>query len=139
LQAHLNQLQKNDYVDLSAFIEMSAEHTALLQQSRVCIRNNKKTATCLGFGPRFLHSTGQVYKGGPNSGVFLQITTNHKEDLQIPDHLYTFGLVITAQAQADFTVLVKRSRRVLRIHLEKEIRDGLQGLFEFVQKALRHN
>jgi transaldolase/glucose-6-phosphate isomerase len=139
LKAHLNQLTKGDYVDLSAFIEMSVEHTALLQQSRVCIRNNKKVATCLGFGPRFLHSTGQVYKGGPNTGVFLQITTNHDEDIQIPNHLYTFGLVITAQAQADFTVLVKRSRRALRVHLEKDVQEGLQRLFEFIQKALQHN
>ena len=126
LQAHFSRLKKNDYVDISAFIEMSDEHTALLQESRVLIRNNKKVATCLGFGPRFLHSTGQAYKGGPNTGVFLQITADHNEDIKIPDHRYTFGVVITAQAQGDFTVLAKRSRRVLRIHLGNDVQNGLK-------------
>ena len=135
LRAHLNRVKKGDYVDLSAFIEMSDEHTALLQESRVLIRNNKKVATCLGFGPRFLHSTGQAYKGGPNTGVFLQITADHREDIQVPGHRYTFGLVITAQAQADFTVLAKRSRRVLRIHLGKDVRGGLQRLRDHWRSA----
>jgi transaldolase / glucose-6-phosphate isomerase len=130
LQAHLHQLKKGDYVNLSAFIEMSAEHIDLLQESRVLIRDHKKVATCLGFGPRFLHSTGQAYKGGPNTGVFLQITADHSKDIPVPNHQYTFGLVITAQAQADFAVLVKRSRRVLRIHLGKDVRGGLQKLRE---------
>jgi transaldolase/glucose-6-phosphate isomerase len=137
LRAHLNRVKQGDYVDLSAFIEMSDEHAALLQESRVLIRNNKKVATCLGFGPRFLHSTGQAYKGGPNTGVFLQITTDYSEDIQVPGHGYTFGLVITAQAQADFTVLEKRSRRVLRIHLQKDVHSGLQRLREFIQRALQ--
>jgi transaldolase/glucose-6-phosphate isomerase len=136
LRAHLNQVAKGDYVDLSAFIEMSDDHTALLQQSRVLIRNRKKVATCLGFGPRFLHSTGQAYKGGPNTGVFLQITSDHNQDIPIPTHKYTFGLVITAQAQADFNVLVKRSRRILRVHLGNDVRGGLQQLFEQLQSAL---
>lgn len=133
LQAHLDQVEEGEYVDLSAFIEMSAEHIALLQESRVLIRDHKKVATCLGFGPRFLHSTGQAYKGGPNTGLFLQITADHSEDMQIPHHPYTFGAVITAQAQADFAVLVKRARRVLRIHLGKEVRAGLERLREFLR------
>jgi transaldolase/glucose-6-phosphate isomerase len=135
LRAHLNRVKKGDYVDLSAFIEMSDENTALLQESRVLIRNNKKVATCLGFGPRFLHSTGQDYKGGPNIGVFLQITADYSEDIQVPGHRYTFGLVITAQAQADFTVLTKRSRRVLRIHLGNDVRGGLQRLRDHWRSA----
>ena len=113
---------------------MSDEYTALLQESRVLIRDNKKVATCLGFGPRFLHSTGQAYKGGPNTGVFLQITADHSEDIQVPDHRYTFGVVITAQAQGDFTVLAKRSRRVLRIHLGTNVQSGLKRLHELIQK-----
>lgn len=137
LRAHLNRVTKEDYVDLSAFIEMSDEYTALLQESRVLIRNNKKVATCLGFGPRFLHSTGQAYKGGPNTGVFLQITADYNEDIQVPSHRYTFGLVITAQAQGDFTVLAERLRRVLRIHLGKDVRRGLQRLSELMQLALQ--
>ena len=137
LQAHLNRVTPGDYVDLSAFIEMSDAHTKLLQESRTLIRDNKKVATCLGFGPRFLHSTGQAYKGGPNTGVFLQITADHNEDIQIPGHNYTFGLVITAQAQADFAVLAKRSRRMLRIHLGKDVQGNLQRLRELIQQALR--
>lgn len=136
LRAHLSRVKKDDYVDLSAFIEMSDAHTTLLQEGRVLIRNNKKVATCLGFGPRFLHSTGQAYKGGPNTGVFLQITADHSEDIAIPNHRYTFGLVITAQAQADFTVLTKRSRRVLRIHLGADVQGGLQQLRNLIQEAL---
>lgn len=130
LRAYFNNVHPNDYVDLSAFIEMSDEHAALLQESRVLIRNNKKVATCLGFGPRFLHSTGQAYKGGPNTGVFLQITADHDhdDDIAIPGHSYTFGVVIAAQAQADFSVLLERSRRVLRVDLGKDVNKGLQYL-----------
>jgi len=137
LHTYLNQIKIGDYVDLSAFIEMSNTHLNLLQQIRVGIRNNKKVATCLGFGPRFLHSTGQAYKGGPNTGVFLQITADAIDDIQIPDHRFTFGVVITAQAQGDFTVLANRSRRVLRIHLGNNVAKGLQQLHELLQHALR--
>lgn len=136
LKAHLVRVQQGDYVDLSAFIEMSDEHTNLLQQCRTLIRDNKKVATCLGFGPRFLHSTGQAYKGGPNSGVFLQITCDHENDLQIPGRRCTFGLVIAAQAQGDFEVLAQRGRRVLRIHLGKEARSGLQQVYALLQRVL---
>lgn len=136
LRGHLNRVKPDDYVDLSAFIEMTDANTATLQAIRVLIRNHKKVATCLGFGPRFLHSTGQAYKGGPNTGVFLQITADHDEDIQIPGHSYTFGLVIAAQAQADFTVLAKRSRRVLRVHLGKDVQGGLQRLYEVVKQVL---
>lgn len=136
LRAHLNRVKENDYVDLSAFIEMSDEHSALLQEIRMLIRNQKKVATCLGFGPRFLHSTGQAYKGGPNTGVFLQITADHHHDIKVPDHHYTFGFVITVQAQGDFTVLAKRLRRVLRIHLGGDVRNGLQQLLKIMKQAL---
>jgi transaldolase/glucose-6-phosphate isomerase len=135
IRAILSETKPGDYVDLSAFIEMSDENTALLQESRVLIRDNKKIATCLGFGPRFLHSTGQDYKGGPNTGIFLQITADHSEDIHVPTHKYTFGLVITAQAQADFTVLSQRLRRVLRIHLGKDVKSGLQRLRKYISIA----
>jgi transaldolase/glucose-6-phosphate isomerase len=135
LRAHLNQIHTGDYVDLSAFIEMTDGNLELLQKSRVIIRDNKKIATCLGFGPRFLHSTGQAYKGGPNTGVFLQITADHDEDLPVPTHKYTFGLVIAAQAAADFAVLVKRSRRVLRIHLGNDVQAGLRVLQKLLDSA----
>jgi hypothetical protein len=136
LRAFLKLAKQHDYVDLSAFIAMTEDYTHLLQESRVAIRDQKKLATCLGFGPRFLHSTGQAYKGGPNTGVILQITADHEEDIAIPDHHYTFGLVITAQAQADFNVLVKRSRRVLRVHLGLEVHAGLQCLRELIKLAI---
>ena len=135
LRAHLNRVKPGDYVNLSAFIEMSDEHTALLQESRVLIRDNKKIATCLGFGPRFLHSTGQAYVGGPNTGVFLILTADYNDDIQIPEHPYTFGLVISAQAQSYFTVLGNRSRRVLRIHLGKDVKAGLQRLSDLVRSV----
>lgn len=107
---------------------MSDENYTLLQRIRELIRDQKKLATCLGFGPRFLHSTGQIYKGGPNTGVFIQITADHAADLPIPNHRYTFGVVIDAQAQGDFEVLAQRSRRILRLHLGKHVNGGLQYL-----------
>ena len=89
---------------------MSSEHTAWLLKIRVLIRNYKKIAMCLGFGARFLHSTGQAYKGDPNTGLFLQITAACEEDISVPYHAYTFGLVLAVQVQADLTVLAQRSR-----------------------------
>ena len=115
---------------------MSGEHAELLQHIRVLIRDTKKVATCLGFGPRFLHSTGQAYKGGPNTGVFLQITADAREDLAVPGHSYSFGLVISAQAQGDFAVLAKRKRRILRIHLGKNVESGLQKLEKIICAAM---
>lgn len=136
LRAHFSRIKSGDYVDLAAFIEISDDNTAILQKCRTAIRDTKKVATCLGFGPRFLHSTGQAYKGGPNTGVFLQITAHHTADIQVPDHKYTFGLVLAAQAQADFEVLAQRSRRVLRIHIGNDVGAGLQQLYKFIQHAM---
>lgn len=137
LRAHLDRIQQDDYVNLSAFIEMSETHTEWLQKMRALIRNTKKVATCLGFGPRFLHSTGQAYKGGPNSGVFLQITAEHSEDIPIPGKSFTFGVVIEAQAEADFEVLAERQRRILRIHLGKNVNADLQKLHDSMQRVLK--
>lgn len=139
LRAHFSRVKPNDYVNFSAFIEMSKEHTELLQRCRVLVRDRKKVATCLGFGPRFLHSTGQDYKGGPNTGVFLQITAEHASDIPIPGFNYTFGLVIDAQAEGDFQTLVKRKRRVLRVQLGKDVALGLQQLYQFLEMAVESN
>jgi transaldolase/glucose-6-phosphate isomerase len=98
---------------------MNAENAKALQTIRHSVRDAKKVATCLGFGPRFLHSTGQAYKGGPNTGVFLQITCDEQSDLAVPGQSYTFGVVKSAQARGDFAVLAERGRRVLRVHLGK--------------------
>jgi transaldolase/glucose-6-phosphate isomerase len=135
LKAHLGRIGTGDYFALLAFIQMDAEHEKSLQAIRHAVRDKKHVATCLGFGPRFLHSTGQAYKGGPNSGVFLQITCDDAVDLPVPEQKYTFGVVKAAQARGDFQVLVERGRRALRVHLH-DVESGLITLAAAVQKAL---
>lgn len=136
LRAHLNRLNAGDYFALLAYIQMNPEHEARLQEIRHAVRNQKRVATCLGFGPRFLHSTGQAYKGGPNSGVFLQVTCDDSADLRVPGQKYTFGTVKAAQARGDFQVLAERGRRALRIHLGKDLQSGLAALTAAVGQAL---
>jgi len=136
LRAHLSRLGENDYFALLAYIEMNAEHESLLQTLRMLVRDRKRVATCLGFGPRFLHSTGQAYKGGPNSGVFLQITCDDAQDLQVPGQKYTFGVVKAAQARGDFQVLADRKRRALRVHLGSDVKAGLTKLTELIKQTL---
>ncbi|HEY8669839.1 MAG TPA: transaldolase, partial [Terriglobales bacterium] len=103
---------------------------------RHTVRDNKHVATCLGFGPRFLHSTGQAYKGGPNSGVFLQITCDDAVDIPVPGQKFTFGIVKAAQARGDFQVLADRGRRALRVHLGKDLKKGLASLSNALREAL---
>ena len=136
LKAHLDRLKETDYFAVLAYVEMTTEHERLLQSSRHAIRDRKKVATCLGFGPRFLHSTGQAYKGGPNSGVFLQVTCDDEKDLPVPNQKYTFGLVKSAQARGDFQVLADRGRRALRVHLEGDVSSGLAKLNEKISAAV---
>ncbi len=136
LRAHLNQLGPGDYLGLLGYIQMNAEHEEQLQLIRHFVRDRKHVATCLGFGPRFLHSTGQAYKGGPNTGVFLQITCDDANDLPVPDQKYTFGTVKAAQARGDFQVLADRKRRALRVHLPKDVNAGLEKLKQAVMDAL---
>ncbi len=136
LRAHLNRLAEGDYFALLAFIQMSPEHESRLQETRHTLRNRRRVATCLGFGPRFLHSTGQAYKGGPNSGVFLQVTCDDAADLPVPGQKYTFGVVKAAQARGDFQVLTDRGRRALRVHLGKDLKSGLATLMAAVREAL---
>ena len=100
------------------------------------MRDAKRVATCLGFGPRFLHSTGQAYKGGPNSGVFLQVTCDDRDDLPVPDQKYTFGIVKAAQARGDLEVLAERGRRALRVHLSADVSGGLAKLEGAMKAAL---
>ena len=107
-----------------------------MQKLRRLIRERTKAATCLGFGPRFLHSTGQAYKGGPNSGVFLQITCDDPEDLPVPGQKYTFGMVKAAQARGDFEVLAERGRRALRVHIAGDLDAGLAALGQHLEAAL---
>ncbi|MGC1870903.1 MAG: bifunctional transaldolase/phosoglucose isomerase [Acidobacteriaceae bacterium] len=137
LRAHLAQLKPNDYFAVLGFIQRDREHEKTMQRLRHKVRDSKKVASCLGFGPRFLHSTGQDYKGGSNTGVFLQITADHAKDLAIPDEKYTFGVVIDAQAAGDLSVLQQRGRRALRAHLGDNVEAGLEYLADAVEKALR--
>ncbi len=137
LKAHLGRIKAGDYFAVLAYIQMNPEHEGTLQEIRHAVRDKKRVATCLGFGPRFLHSTGQAYKGGPNSGVFLQITCDDAVDLPVPGQKYTFGVVKAAQARGDFQVLAERGRRALRLHLGPDVKAGLATLSAAVKKALR--
>ncbi len=136
LKAHLGRLGPGDYFGLLAYVEMNGAHEEALQAARHRVRDGKKVATCLGFGPRFLHSTGQAYKGGPNSGVFLQVTCDDARDLPVPGSKYTFGVVKAAQARGDFQVLAERHRRALRVHLGADVAAGLRTLGAAIEKAL---
>jgi transaldolase / glucose-6-phosphate isomerase len=136
IDAHLARLGAGDYLALLAYIPMTAAHEAALTRMRTAVRDRKRVATCAGFGPRFLHSTGQAYKGGPNSGVFLQITCDDAADLPVPGARYTFGVVKAAQARGDFQVLVDRGRRALRVHLGADVGAGLEALERFVASAV---
>ncbi len=137
LKGHFSRIKESDYFALLAYIEMNDEHHKVLQEIRMTLRDKLHVATCLGFGPRFLHSTGQAYKGGPNSGVFLQITCDDAADVPVPEQKYTFGVVKAAQARGDFEVLADRERRALRIHLGKDLKAGLSQLKAAAEKALK--
>ena len=132
----MNRLTPGDYFAALAYVEMNDLHTSLLQSLRHLVRDKKHVATCVGFGPRFLHSTGQAYKGGPNTGVFLQITCQDALDLPVPGQKYTFGVVKAAQARGDFEVLIERQRRALRVHLGADVKTGLEKLVAAVREAL---
>jgi len=136
LKTHLSRIRTGNYFAVLGYIPMNAESEKALQAIRHSVRDAKKVATCLGFGPRFLHSTGQAYKGGPNSGVFLQITCDDATDLAVPGQKYTFGIVKAAQARGDFAVLAERGRRALRVHLGKNLKSGLGGLAKAVSQGL---
>ncbi|MBV8809908.1 MAG: bifunctional transaldolase/phosoglucose isomerase, partial [Acidobacteriaceae bacterium] len=138
IRRHIDRLKPGDYFGLLAYIPMFAEYEDRLEQMRGQIVESKQVATVLGFGPRFLHSTGQAYKGGPNSGVFLQITCDEPEDLPVPGQKYTFGIVKAAQARGDFQVLLDRHRRTLRVHLGKDLAGGLNHLCDLICAAVAH-
>jgi len=136
LKKHLDRVHANDYFGVLGYVPMNEENEKILQSLRMGVRDKKKVATVLGFGPRFLHSTGQAYKGGPNSGVFLQITHDHAKDIPVPDQKYTFGVVQAAQARGDFAVLAERGRRALRVHLGPDVHAGLTKLAAAVKQAI---
>ena len=133
IAALLERVRAGDYFALLAFIEMNQAHRNALDAIRNLIRDRRKVATTVGFGPRYLHSTGQAHKGGPNSGVFLMITCDDPEDLPVPGQRYTFGTIKRLQAHGDYEVLASRGRRVLRVHLT-DVESGLRDLHAAVQK-----
>ncbi|WP_298109402.1 bifunctional transaldolase/phosoglucose isomerase [Bradyrhizobium sp.] len=136
LKAHFSRVHADDYVALLAYIERNAKHIDALQGARVAVRDRRHVATCAEFGPRFLHSTGQAYKGGPDSGVFLQITADERGDLSVPGQKASFGVIKAAQARGDFDVLTERGRRALRVHLKGDLSSGLKTLDEAIRRAL---
>ena len=136
LKKHLDRIHANDYFGVLGYVPMNDANDKIMQSLRMAVRDKKKVATVLGFGPRFLHSTGQAYKGGPNSGVFLQITHDHAQDIPVPDQKYTFGVVQAAQARGDFAVLAERGRRALRVHLGPDVSAGLTKLAAAVKQAI---
>jgi transaldolase/glucose-6-phosphate isomerase len=136
VKAHLARTHADDYVAVLAYIERDAAHIDALQRMRLEVRDKRHVATCAEFGPRFLHSTGQAYKGGPDSGVFLQITSDDANDLPVPGQKASFGVIKAAQARGDFDVLTERGRRALRVHLKGDLETGLKMLDGAIAAAL---
>ena len=132
----LESVNAGDYFALQAFIPRDDATTAELNALRSIVRDRLRVATTLGFGPRFLHSTGQLHKGGPNSGVFLQITTEHPDDAAIPGQTYSFGVLQAAQAAGDYHSLVLHDRRVARMHLADGVERGLPALASTIERLL---
>ena len=117
-------------MSVQAYISPTPEHDVALQSISESLRNRLGTAVTVGYGPRFLHSTGQLHKGGPNVVLVLQIVDQPTDDVPVPETDYTFGALIGAQAQGDFTALKQRRRRALRINLGSDTKSGLERLGE---------
>lgn len=137
LAAHFGRAGPGDYLALLAYLDRDHPHIATLQGLRARLVETTRLATTLQFGPRFLHSTGQAYKGGPASGVFLQITHAVGQDLPVPGRKYSFGVVLQAQARGDLGVLAERGRRHLRVHLGADVDAGLARLAAAAEQALK--
>ena len=136
LHAHLGRLKAGDYLALLAYLPRNDANHAVLQEARLAVRDARHVATCLEFGPRFLHSTGQAYKGGPDTGVFLQITAEPTADLAIPGRKLGFATVVAAQARGDFSVLSERGRRALRVHIKGDLDAGLKRVAAALTAAI---
>jgi transaldolase/glucose-6-phosphate isomerase len=137
LRAFFGQAQPGDYVALMAYLTEEPETERALEAIRLRLRDGLKLATTLGYGPRFLHSTGQFHKGGPNTGLFLQLTADDAKDADVPGEPYTFGVLKRAQALGDLEALRKHGRRVVRIHLGPDVPKGLEVLEKAVETALK--
>jgi transaldolase/glucose-6-phosphate isomerase len=135
ITAHLRRIKTDDYVALLDYIQETPEHEALIQGIRVPLRNALRVATTTGYGPRFLHSTGQLHKGGGDNGVFLQITADNQTDVPLPGEVFSFGVLKQAQALGDFQSLASRGRRAIRVHLGNDIVAGLKALRQIVRQV----
>ena len=131
IHAHLERAAPGDYLGFLAYLPPTDRVRRLLETLRLSTIHRRRIASSLGFGPRFLHSTGQFFKGGPNRGVFFQITCDDDEDLPIPGLAHSFGILKQAQAMGDFRALELHRRRVLRCHLSGDLHDGLRRLIRF--------
>ena len=136
IAAHVTRLQAGDYFAMNVYVERTDAVHAIFDRIRTKICETKQVATTLGYGPRFLHSTGQLHKGGPNSGVFIQVTADDAEDLAIPDEPYTFGVLKAAQALGDLQSLTAKGRRVIRVHIGSDLVKGLSRLEQAIESAL---
>ncbi len=134
LKGWLEQAKQGDYIALQAYLPPSEETTEALQSIRFELLKQTRLATTLGYGPRFLHSTGQLHKGGPNSGLFLQIVDEPNIDLPVPETDYSFTNLIEAQAVGDYRALQQRGRRIIRINLETDVQKGLERLYSVITK-----
>ncbi|RMG55052.1 MAG: hypothetical protein D6723_03585 [Acidobacteria bacterium] len=126
----LSAARPGDYVAIQAYLAPTPETTRRLHAVRTRLRDRLRLATTLGYGPRFLHSTGQLHKGGPNTGLFLQLVDEPTDDLPVPETGYSFGTLIRAQAVGDYRALIERKRRVLRVNLGRNVIEGLNALAE---------
>jgi len=136
IKAHLARVKPGDYIAMLNYIEETTEHEATIQHIRGHLRDATKCATTTGYGPRFLHSTGQLHKGGSADGVFIQVTAADAKDLPIPGQPYTFSTLKQAQALGDFRSLASRGRRAIRVDLGSDVPGGLQRLHELIQAAV---
>ncbi|HUQ33828.1 MAG TPA: bifunctional transaldolase/phosoglucose isomerase, partial [Pyrinomonadaceae bacterium] len=135
LQAHLAGVKPGDYIAMLAYMEETPDHDATIQAIRLNLRDATRSATTTGYGPRFLHSTGQLHKGGADNGVFLQLTAPDKVDLDIPGRSYTFSVLKAAQAQGDFRSLSSKGRRAVRVDLGADSSAGLRRLRELIAEV----
>jgi transaldolase/glucose-6-phosphate isomerase len=136
LKQFLASARPGDYLALMAYVNENPAADKLLQEIRTMVQNHLHIPTTLGYGPRFLHSTGQFHKGGPNTGLFLQLTADDLQDIPIPGAPYTFGTFKQAQALGDLEALQKHERRAGRIHLGSDINEGLMIVKEDLMSAL---
>jgi hypothetical protein len=136
LKQFLRAAHPGDYVALLAYLTESGDTNRSLQGIRLHLRDSLGLATTVGYGPRFLHSTGQLHKGGPNTGLFLQLTADAPEDVPIPGQPYTFGDLRRAQAMGDLEALRRHGRRVVWIHLGSDVAQGLSTLTQHLESAL---